>query len=72
MKMRLGNVLIETNHIERVERVSTYTVKVFFVSGNVLEVHCGIKSDARATWELDADTLMQTLQNTDAVKLAES
>ena len=69
MKMRLGNVLIETNHIERVERVSTYTVKVFFVSGNVLEVHCGIKSSARAIWDQDADGFIQTIHNTDAVKV---
>lgn len=68
MKLRMGDVLIETDHIEIVERVAPYTVKLFFVSGNVLEVHCGVKSDAAAVWEQDADGLIQTLQNTDAVK----
>ena len=65
MKLLLGNVLIEINHIETVERVSAHTVKIGFVSGYVLDVHCGIKSTARATWEQDADGLIQTIQHTD-------
>lgn len=69
MKLLLGNVLIETDHIEIVERVSTYTVKVYFVSGNELEVHCGIKSSSRATWDQDADGFIQSIQNTDYPKL---
>ena len=68
MKLRMGDVLIETDHIEIVERVAPHTVKLFFVSGKVLEVHCGVKSDAPAVWNQDADGLIQTLQNTDAVK----
>ena len=68
MKLRLGNVLIETDHIEAVERVASHTVKLFFVSGKMLEVHCGIKSEAPATWNQDAEGFIQTLQNTDAVK----
>ena len=67
MKLHLGNVLIETNHIEVVERVAPHTVKLFFVSGKVLEVHCGIKSEASATWNQDAHGFIQTIQNTDAV-----
>ena len=69
MKLRLGNMLIETDHIECVERVAPHTVKVFFVSGKTLDVHCGIKSNAAATWTQDADGFIQTLQNTDAVKV---
>ena len=68
MKLRMGDVLIETDYIEVVERVAPHTVKVFFVSGKVLDVHCDIKSDAAAVWNQDADGLIQTLQNTDAVK----
>lgn len=68
MKLRMGDVLIETDHIEIVERVAPHTVKLFFVSGKVLDVHCGVKSDAPAVWNQDADGLIQTLQNTDAVK----
>lgn len=68
MKLRMGDVLIETDHIEIVERVAPHTVKLFFVSGKVLDVHCGVKSDASAVWNQDADGLIQTLQNTDAVK----
>ena len=52
MKLRLGKVLIETDHIEMIERLSPHNVKLFFVSGNVLEVVRGIKSTAAATWEL--------------------
>ncbi len=70
MKLRLGSVLIETDYIEWAERASVHSVRIGFVSGDILEVHCAIKSTALATWELDAETLMQTLQNTDAVKLA--
>ena len=69
MKLRLGDTLIETDYIEYVERVASHTVKVFFVSGKTLDVHCGIKSDAAATWDQDADGFLQTLQNTDAVKV---
>ena len=71
MRLRIGNVLIETNHIECVERVAPHTVKLFFVSGKVLEVHCGIKSEAAATWNQDADGFIQTIHNTDAVKVFE-
>lgn len=68
MKLRLGDVLIETDHIEFVERIAHHTIKIFFVSGKMLEVHCGVKSDAPATWHQDADAFIQTVQNTDAVK----
>ena len=69
MKLRLGNTLIETDHIEFIERVAPHTVKLFFVSGTVINVHCGVKSDAAATWNQDADGFIQTIQNTDAIKL---
>lgn len=68
MKLRMGDVLIETDHIEIVERVAPHTVKLFFVSGKVLDVHCGVKSDTPAVWNQDAGGLIQTLHNTDAVK----
>ena len=44
MKLLLGKVLIETDHIEIVEKVAMHTVKIVFVSGNTLEVHCAINS----------------------------
>ena len=67
MKLQIGKMLVETNHIEMAERVAPHTVKLFFVSGNTLEVHCGISSQASATWNQDADGFIQTLQNTDRV-----
>ena len=48
MKLLVGKVLIETDHIETVEKLSPHTVKVFFVSGRTLEVICGIKSTTPA------------------------
>lgn len=68
MKLQLGKTLIETDYIESAEQVAPHTVKLFFVSGRTLEVHCGIKSKSSATWNQDADGFIQTLQNTDALK----
>lgn len=68
MKLLLSKVLIETDYIESVERVASHTVKVFFVSGQVLDVHCGIKSNGPATWNQDADGFIQTIQGTDRAK----
>ena len=42
MKLRLGDVLIETDHIEFAEKVAPHTVKLVFVSGTTLDVHCGV------------------------------
>lgn len=65
MKLQVGKVLIETDYIERVERLSQHTVKLFFVSGEILDVVCGIKSTAAATWPEDADAFIRVLQNTE-------
>ena len=72
MKLRLEKVLIETDHIETVEKVSTHTVKIAFVSGYVLDVHCGIKSATPALWHQDADGFIQTIENTDTLKFGET
>ncbi len=69
MKLLLGKVLIETDHIETVEKLSPHTVKVFFVSGRTLEVVCGIRSTTPAVWDQAADGFIQTIQNTDYPKL---
>lgn len=69
MKLLLGKVLIETDHIEAVEKVAPHTVKVYFVSGNTIDVVCGMKTTQPATWDMDADGFIQTIQNTDAVRL---
>lgn len=67
--MLLGKVLIETDHIETIEKVSEHTVKIIFVSGNVLEVHCDIKSKAPAVWDQTAEGFIQMIQNKDYPKL---
>lgn len=68
MKLRLGDVLIETNYIEIADKVAPHTVKLFFLSESTLDVHCGVKSEAPATWNQDAEGLLQTLENTDRVE----
>lgn len=69
MKLLLGKVLIETNHIESIERISVYTVNIHMVSGQVVEVVCGVKTDMPAVWDQMADGFIQTIQNTDYSKL---
>ena len=71
MKLLLGKFLIETDHIEVIEKAGPHTVKVGFVSGYILEVHCGIKTTALAVWDQDADGFIQTIQNTDYANLTE-
>ena len=68
MKLRLGDVLIETDYVEMADRVAPHTVTLVFISGTTLDVHCGVKSEAAATWNQDADGFLQTLENTDTVK----
>jgi len=68
MKLRLGDVLIETDYIEMADKVAPHTVKLVFISGKTLDVHCGVKSNTPATWNQDAEGLLQTLENTDRVK----
>ena len=65
MKLQVGKVIIETDYIEMVERLSEHTVKLFFVSGGILDVVCGIKTTAAATWPQDADAFIRVLQNTE-------
>lgn len=69
MKLLLGKVLIETDYIEYVEKVTPHTVKCYFVSGNALDVVCAVKTTSPATWDLDTDAFIQTIQNTDHLKL---
>lgn len=69
MKLRVGKCLIETDYIELVEQLSTHNVKLFFASGKVLEVVCGVKTTSPATWDKEAEAFIETLQNTDVPKI---
>ena len=55
MKLQVGKVLIETDYIERGERLSQHTFKLFFVSGGILDVVCGIETksecEGEETWK---------------------
>ena len=67
MKLLVGKVLIETDYIEIVEKLTAHTVRLHFVSGYILEVVCDVKSNHCAFWNQDADGFIQTLQSTDYV-----
>ena len=69
MKLRLEKVLIETDHIESIERTSVHTVNIQMVSGQVIEVVCGVQTDAPTVWDQMAEGFIQTIQNTDYPKL---
>ena len=68
MKLLIGKVLVETDYIETAERLTAHTVRLNFVSGDTLEVICGLKSTHLAVWNQDADGFIQTIQNTDSYK----
>ena len=69
MKLRVGKLLMETDHSEMIEWLSEHNVKVFFVSGMTLDVVCGIQTTSPAFWEQTADEFIQTIHNTDFTKL---
>lgn len=69
MKLRIGDFLIETDHIEMIEWLSEYNVKIFFVSGRTLDVVCGIRTTSPAFWDQPAEEFIQTIHNIDFTKL---
>ena len=71
MKLLVGKVLIETDHIEMVEKLSNHIAKIYFVSGNVIEVVCGARGTAFGIWDQDVDDFIETLQHTDTLRLTE-
>lgn len=66
MKIRCGNTIIETDYIEYTQKLSSGAAKVYFTSGQTLEVLCGLKTtDPRAaTFEGTADQFLDTIENT--------
>ena len=74
MKLRLGKVLIETDHIEQTE-IHVYEgrewITIKFVSGEKLQVSC--KGDKRtpATWDMSAELLLQKIEGYDHLELRE-
>lgn len=69
MKLSLGKYLIETDHIESVERLAAHSGKICFVSGLELTVACGVKSVSGAQWFEDADKFMTVLAKTGSPRL---
>ena len=70
MKLRCGNTVIETDHIEYTQKFSSGSAKIYFTSGYTLDVVCGIKtSDSRAaTFDGTAEQFLNTIENTDKLK----
>lgn len=70
MKLRCGDTVIETDYIEYAQKQGSSTAKIFFISGYVLDVVCGVKTtDPRAaTFEGTADQFLDAIENTDKVK----
>lgn len=69
MKLLVGAVVIETDNIETVTKETDHNVTVEFVSGNILQVVCGIQTTGKAFWQEDSDHFIQTLLNMDAKKV---
>ena len=59
MKLRVGKLLIETDHIEMVEWLSEHNVRVFFVSGMTLDIVCGMQTTSPAFSEQTADEFIR-------------
>ena len=70
MKLRLGNTIIETDYIEYAQKQSSGTARIYFISGNTLDVVCGLKTtDPRAaTFDGTADQFLEAIENTDTLK----
>ena len=75
MKLRLGKVLIETDHIEQVID-NTYenieNVLIIFVSQEKLHVACKGSPISLATWNGTAESLIQAIEGHDRLVIRES
>ena len=70
MKFRCGDTVIETDYIEYVQKQSSSAARIYFISGYVLDVVCGIKTtDPRAaTFDGTADQFLDSIESTDKMK----
>lgn len=66
MKLQVGEVVIETDNIETVTKETDHNVTVKFVSGNSLQVVCGIQTIGKAFWQEDSDHFIETILEMDA------
>ena len=67
MKIRLGKVLIDTQHIVAVTQKSLSICQIQFTSGNTLDVVCGIKTTNRdiAVFDGDSSQFLDYIENID-------
>ena len=72
MKLRLGDTLIETDHIEQAVINSENTVAITFISGKSITVVCGGRSTpSRAWWDMGPEALLNHLEQQDYLMLRE-
>ncbi len=67
MKIRLGKVLIDTQHIVAVTQKSPSVCQIEFTSGNTLDVVCGIKTANQdiALFDGDGNQFLDYIENID-------
>lgn len=70
MKLHIGDTMLETDHIEYLQKVGPHTVKVYFTSGAVLDVVCGLKTDSKdaAVFNGDANAFLIVIENVEKLK----
>ena len=74
MKITLGTVVIETNYIETIAKNSPHTCEVTFISGNLLEIVCGVRTTKLNVGEFDGDSdqFLAYIENIDRKQREES
>lgn len=72
MKLRCGDTVIETDYIEYAQKQSSGTARIYFISGNMLDVVCGLKTTnpRAAMFEGTANQFLDAIENTDTAKTA--
>ncbi len=72
MKIRLGKVLINTQHIVAVTQKSPSICQIQFTSGSTLDVVCGINTTNRdiAVFDGDSSQLLDYIESIDETEKA--
>ena len=70
MKLQISDTLLETDYIEYLQKVGPHSVKVYFTSGAVLDVVCGLKTASlnAAVFNGDANAFLVVIENIEKLK----
>lgn len=64
MKLRLGDTVIELEHVAYAKKISNYLVAIYFIGLNEpLNVRCGTDEGSIAGYIGDADSLMSKIES---------